>query len=144
MSYNHPGKLTIAPDFDWITGDNIGFDVVANLLKLFLWMEWMKIMKHWYKNTFFGSSLLPKSLPISLPLPSHPSIPPSLPLSLPLSLSSFLLCQSHCTISLIDWLLLVKVYPNLIQVIVIGTVLLQRDGKVMLSPLNKAVAQRDT
>lgn len=35
MSYNHQGELTIAPDFDWITGDNIDFEVVANLLKLF-------------------------------------------------------------------------------------------------------------
>lgn len=35
MSYSHPGKLVIAPDFDWITGDNIGFDVVASLLQLF-------------------------------------------------------------------------------------------------------------
>lgn len=143
MSYNHPGKVTIAPDFDWITGDNIGFDVVANLLKLFLWMEWMKIMKHWYKNTFFWV-FFTSFLRVFLSPSFFPPLHPSLPLSLPLSLSSFLLCQSHCTISLTDWLLLVKVYPNLIQVIVIGTVLLQRDGKVMLSPLNKAVAQRDT
>lgn len=35
MSYNHEGKLTIAPDFDWITADNIGFDIVAYLFKLF-------------------------------------------------------------------------------------------------------------
>lgn len=29
------GKTTDSTDFDWITGDNIGFDVVASLLKLF-------------------------------------------------------------------------------------------------------------
>lgn len=137
MSYKHQGKLTIAPDFDWITGDSVGFEVIANLLKLSSWMEWMKIMKHWCKNNFFDlPSFLLKNLP-SFPFlsPSCPSIHPPHPL-----LNLFLppsLVFSYCTISSTDWLWLVKVYLNLIQMIVIGANFCYKKKERPFFPLNK-------
>ena len=57
MSCNHQGKLTIAPDFDWITGDHIGFEVLSSLLKLLHgWNEW-KLWSIDVKQFFFGGGL---------------------------------------------------------------------------------------
>lgn len=146
MSNKHHGKLTIAPDCDWITGDSVGFELVANLPQLSSWVEWMKIMKHWCKNNslsslslsfFFSLSKQPAFLPSSSYLPSvHLSIQPSLLLSLPPGFS-------NCTISWTDWLLLVKIDLNLIQMIVTGANFCCKKVERPFSLCHKAVTERE-
>lgn len=117
MSYNHQGKRTIAPDFDWITCDNIGFEVVANLCKLFSWMKWKKIMKHWCLNNFgVLLSFVPKNFPsrsFALPHPSNPLLS-SLLAFLVLSLLFFFIAhfpwQNDVTCeSLLNWIEMIVV-----------------------------------